>query len=55
MGNSQKCQILAIFVIDKIHKIDMEDLSFGILKIPKVKSLDLWEEFSLFKKFFPGG
>ena len=32
-----KCQILAIFVIAKIHKIDLEALFLRILKIPTVK------------------
>ena len=37
MENSQKCQILTIFVIAEIHKIDLEILFFRILEIPMVK------------------
>ena len=41
MEKLTKCQILIIFVIAEIHKIDMEALFFRIPKIPNIKNLDL--------------
>ena len=38
MEKFAKCQILAIFLIVEIYKIDLEALFFRILKIPTVKN-----------------
>ena len=55
MENSRKCQILAIFVIAEIHKIDLEALFYRISKIPTVKNLDLWLRIQFVKKNFSQG
>ena len=40
-GKLMKCQILTIFVIAEIHKIDLEAILFQIAKIPNIKNLEL--------------